>query len=334
MNSKELRYLAVGLVLSACFLYFALKDVQWEALEGAFRTAHWFYIMPFYLSVILFFFAKTLRWQWLLSPVRMVALRHLWPAMMAGVAVNYLVFGYLGEFLRVFLLGRQSTLSKSAGLGSVMVERFLDAITVVFLLGLGWVLADGQLPAGYLLSALSVAALFFAAALITYGSEMGLTVVRRLLSVFSHKRQPVLMESVSLGLQGMHALSKPSLLLGVTGLSVALWLPMATANYIAMLALGIDVPFFVTFTTMALSILGTTLPSSPGHLGVIEFCYVESLKPYGVDPSHAFAAALFFHILLYLPVTVGVPWFLRLSGVTFGQARRAAEGASEVGTCE
>jgi glycosyltransferase 2 family protein len=317
-------------------MLFVLRSQRCAVGEAGGRLSHCSLVL--YRAILSipnpFFFTKTLRWQWLLSPVRLVALRHLWPAMMAGVALNYLVFGYLGEFLRVFLLGRQSTLSKSAVLGSVMVERFLDAITVVFLLGLGWVLADGQLPAGYLLLALSVAALVFAAALITYGSEMGLTVVRRLLSVFSHKRQSVLMESVSLGLEGMHALSKPNLLLGVTGLSVALWLPMAAANYIAMLALGIDVPFFVTFTAMALSILGTTLPSSPGHVGVIEFCYVESLKPYGVDPSHAFAAALFFHILLYLPVTVGVPWFLRLSGVTFGQARHAAEAANEVGTRE
>src|ERR1700690_3666117 len=80
-----------------------------------------------------------------------IATQSLWNAIAIGFASNNVLPLRAGEFLRVAAINRLAPVSFAAALSSVAVERVLDALVVVTLLGLG--LVGGQLPAGNAMAA-------------------------------------------------------------------------------------------------------------------------------------------------------------------------------------
>ena len=74
---------------------------------------------------------------------------------------------------------------------------------------------------------------------------------------------------------------------------------MGAMNYLSLLAFEIHVPFYVAYMIVAVISFAVLLPSTPGQIGLIEFCYVFTLKFFGVSQEKAIAAALFYHIFLY-----------------------------------
>ena len=100
---------------------------------------------------------------------------------------------------------------------------------------------------------------------------------------------------------------------------------MGFCNYLAILSLDIDVPYYATFLIMALIAIGVALPNSPGHIGVIELCYVVVLKAYGVPATEAFAAGLIFHVTLYASVILFGVSIIRHLGMTVNQVKDKAE---------
>ncbi len=136
---------------------------------------------------------------------------------------------------------------------------------------------------------------------------------------------------VELGATGTQAIRQPRLLFGIAFTSVMQSLLRAVAMYLAVLAVGVDVPISAAFVLLALSIAAITLPSAPGFFGTIQLCFVLALKPYGVDASDAFAASVFYHVLEYLAVTSSGLYYLKGVGHDLGQIRKdAALGADVV----
>jgi len=78
---------------------------------------------------------RTLRWQYLLAPVGRV---RFWPALSAtiiGFAASVILPARAGELLRPYLLARRERLSATSAFATVVLERVLDLVTVLLLLG-------------------------------------------------------------------------------------------------------------------------------------------------------------------------------------------------------
>ena len=78
---------------------------------------------------------------------------------------------------------------------------------------------------------------------------------------------------------------------------------------------------------LVLVVAGITLPSSPGFVGTIEYCFVLGLKAYGVSAGTALSVALYYHALTWTSVTIAGAFFLRRYGVGWRSLGRAASQA-------
>jgi uncharacterized membrane protein YbhN (UPF0104 family) len=92
---------------------------------------------------------------------------------------------------------------------------------------------------------------------------------------------------------------------------------------------GVSVPIYASFLIMGLIVVGMSLPNPPGSIGIIEWCYVVGLKPYGVDSGAAFASAIVFHLFLYASVILVGFVFAKRLHLTIRQA--ATDAASSEG---
>jgi uncharacterized membrane protein YbhN (UPF0104 family) len=70
-------------------------------------------------------------------------------------------------------------------------------------------------------------------------------------------------------------------------------------------------------------VFGVSVPAAPGYIGVFETAIILGLKLYGVPKDAAFAAALTYHALTYIPITLLGAWSLSRTGLKLGELRSA-----------
>lgn len=324
--NKQRLSIAAGIALSVFFLWLSLKDTDFTQIREALVHAQIVYALPLLAAVALFYWFKAVRVRMLLRPLRSISVTGIVPAMMIGFAANNLLPARLGDVARVYLLGRQHSLSKASILASMVVERLFDLLAALGLLAL--VVVTVQVPEaligpGYFIGGLELVLLGLTVAMVMW-TRMLVSLVRAATGFLPGALRSGLTHHVELGAAGTHAIRQPRLLFGIAFTSMLQSLLRAAAMYLAVLAVGVDVPISAAFVLLALSIAAITLPSAPGFFGTIQLCFVLALRPYGVDASDAFAASVFYHVLEYLAVTSTGLYYLKGVGRDLGQIRKDA----------
>ncbi|MDH4135783.1 MAG: flippase-like domain-containing protein, partial [Anaerolineae bacterium] len=78
----------LGVMISAVFLYLALRGLELDQAWLAMRTASYGWIIP---GVVVYFFgvwARTWRWHYMLRPIKAVSLVRLFPVVVIGYMGN------------------------------------------------------------------------------------------------------------------------------------------------------------------------------------------------------------------------------------------------------
>jgi len=302
--------LVIGVVLGIVFLSLALRNTDYSRLAAALQRANYWYTIPLLLCLGLFYWIKAIRWRILLTPVRAVTTAEVFPAMMAGFASNNLLPAHLGEIVRVVLLGRQLQVSNSAILATVILERCLDFLALLLLVG-GMLAFQSDAPpilysAGYFLGAMGLGTLVMAIILATWTDRF----IRCIQSITAFAPSGIhkhIREQLLLGAAGLRSLRNGRLLIGMVWTSMTQWILMGLCIYCSMIAMDLNIGLSASLFTLALIVVGITLPSAPGFVGTIELCFVLALRPYGVASENAFAASAFYHVLVFFAVTgVGI----------------------------
>ena len=139
-----------------------------------------------------------------------------------------------------------------------------------------------------------------------------------------------ILHQLELAAAGMGALRRPGLLLGIAITSLLQWFLMSACIYVSLQAVDISVPAYAAFIVLAATVLGVMVPAAPGFFGTLELTFVLALRPFSVEESRAMAAAVFYHIIPYVGVTVVGMYFLRQAGMRLRQVEdEALEGQDE-----
>jgi len=325
--SRQHMLLALGIATGLLFLWLALREANLAEIVDALSTAQWWQAGPFLVALFTFYWIKTARWRALLSPIRELPTRTLFPAVMIGYAGSTVLPMQLGELLRTYVTGRTHDLRVSAVLASILLERVFDLLTILVLLSaallLGTTLSEAMLDASYLIAGL----VFVCVAIISFTifrPESFVKFCETLLMPLPQRLRASLLEQINLGTTGLASLRAPRLLRRVIVTSLAQWACMALCCYISLTALNIDVPLSAASIVLIFTVISVTLPTSPGFVGSIQLAYTLALAPYGVSAGIAFAASVFFHVLAYFSVLIVGFFFMYRFGYTFNAARVAA----------
>jgi glycosyltransferase 2 family protein len=220
-----------------------------------------------------------------------------------AVAVNNVVPGRAGDILRSEWLARGARKPRASAVSSVVVDRSLDVVTLVAMLGVTypfvphprWLndfwIVGGSL--GAVVSIVLLAAVLYA----RRGRASTAGGLRTQLADAVHGAGNVL--------RGRRALS-------VAVRSVVVWTAWAFSAWLVASSLGIGLtPLEVLFVTAVLN-LGVAIPSSPGFIGTYQWLGVSALGNLGVGHADAFAFSVLMHAAWYVPTTVaGVVLVLR-----------------------
>lgn len=327
--SKHTLSILLGFGASAMFFWLAVRDVDIDSVSLAFNGAILWFAAPLLLSLMLFYWLKALRWASLLSPVRALTPWQVLPSLMVGFAANNLLPAHAGELIRVYLLGRQFQMRKSAVLATVVLERILDVLAVLLLLAAALYFEADRQPeliyGAYLAAAATLCALICILAY-AFWTRQCITLLERLLEGWLKKQwRAKLLVQLEMAACGLQIVKRPAAVAGVLLNSIVQWLAMGLCIHLALAAMQIQVPVTASILVLGLMVAGLSLPSAPGFFGTIELCFVLGLKPYGVDAGQAFSAGIFYHLLAFVSVTGTGLVFLNRLGGNLHKIRHVAE---------
>ena len=311
----------LGVAISVVCIALALRGVDlgktWSLLESA--RLQWIGLAALFVVADLFF--RALRWQVLIRPIHPVPLRRLTGYMLVGYLANNFLPARLGELVRSHYLGDREGISRSATLGTVVVERVVDTVVLV---GIG----------GAAILVLNIRGVVGSAILVGVGLS-GLLVVALAVALAAHRlpgasrvaavvtyRWPRLAGIASRLRDGLRVAAQPKVVALSAALSVVAWGCTVLAFLSVGQALGIELTVGEGALLAAGTNLATAIPSAPGYLGTFEYAGQQIALAFALAAESGLALALLMHALTLAVSSVGgaaallrLGWQSRSAGV-------------------
>jgi uncharacterized protein (TIRG00374 family) len=332
----------IGLAVSLIFIVLFLYGTNFQEIGDAFADAN--YLLAF-LSLPVYFLAawfRTLRWKFLLRPLTNVSTVRLYPVVIIGFMANNLIPARVGEVVRAYILRERERVGMGASLGTIVVDRLFDGLTLIPLLAAAAAFAGrdvsfpivGGLDVGFQGLAVLMAALFgiaFVLLLILAVSPAWRDRADRLSRRLTPSRlRPAVEGLLHSFFDGLRALRSPVDMALAGGASVISWLLEATMYYMVGQAFNLDVGFHVYLLVTAAANLAIAVLASQGGVGPFEFVTKKTVIAFGVGAGPATAYAVALHALLLLPVIALGLFFLWYINLSLGDMLRRPAAASEM----
>jgi uncharacterized protein (TIRG00374 family) len=325
---------ALGITLSAGFLYLAFKDVNLRDVVAHVRQANIGLLVLSAIVATCIFPVRARRWRPILDPIAPgLPFGTLWRPTAIGMMINNVVPARAGELARAFALSRSTpAVSFPAAVASLAVDRLFDAVVVLLLMFAA--MLDPAFPRGATfggrpVSDFAVGGVIFTMAVLAAMYAMVLFPSRILLlyEFFARRLAPKLeakgRAAIEALMQGLSVLRTPSRFGAVFFWTLLHWLLNALAFWIAFKAVGIVAPFSAALFLQGIIAIGVAAPQAPGYFGVFEYFGMEGLGLYGVGKDTAVTWAIGFHFLSLIPITVIGAWYFLRAGISLDEISSA-----------
>jgi uncharacterized protein (TIRG00374 family) len=325
----------IGLVVSALGVWLSMRDVRPAEVVEALGQANYAGFAAAMALTLLAFLIRAIRWRSLLSTPRPVGYDSLFSATMIGFMANNMLPLRLGEFVRAWALARREKLSKTTVLATVVVERVVDMLSLLAILGIALLVH----PIAHSSRAWDLTRKG-AMALVTL--SVGLT-----LFVVFLERKPDLMRALiariaarlpeRVGEKGVKALERfveglglfrdlPRLL-WVFLLSFLMFAVVIVGLQVSMWSLDIHLPWHAGLTMLVITAIGIMVPAAPGYIGTMNVACVAGLALFSVGKASAVPFSWFYWASQWIPVTLVGLFYLRREGLSLRRLGEAEEVA-------
>jgi uncharacterized protein (TIRG00374 family) len=323
----------LALALVAWFLRHAnLADV-WTQV----RQARIDLLVLAFVCVLLTYWARAIRWQYLLAPIGPTRFRTVFRTTVIGFAALAILPARVGDVLRPYLLARQEGLPTTATFATVVMERVLDLIAVLALLAIyvwGFTGETG-LPerllrpievSAALAAAVSAVLLAVMWVLGTHPERIG-ALAAAASRVLPGRLSGQIGRLASTFSGGFAAAREPRTLFLAVVWSFPLWLAIAAEAWAVTVAFGINMPFAGTFLLQSLLVIGVAVPT-PGGVGSYHEAYRIGVTTFfGAPNDRAVAAAIVTHVISFVPVVLLGILFMAQDGLSMSGLKDLAGAA-------
>jgi uncharacterized protein (TIRG00374 family) len=210
----------------------------------------------------------------------------------------------LDEIARIFYLGHRSGIARSAVLGTIVVERIIDATMLLLSVGVLTVLIGNNewLAKGGRIVALALVVAMLLVAMVLVARRPLSKIVMRFSSARFGRAVDGALQNLALGLK---AFPRGRRLLVVVTYAAGEWLVTLLHMRAVLAAFDIGIPAAGVIGLVTAVYLSFALPSGPGAIGLFELLVKGSLVVgFAIDPSKALGFALTLHVVLITPISL------------------------------
>ena len=335
---RHVRTVAV-LTLAVGLMAFFLRDADLERVTGAVMGARWDLLGAALAVTCATYVIRVIRWCRLLRPLGAVRFRVAFRATVMGFAASALLPGRVGELLRPYVLARRESLSATAALATIVLERLLDVIALMALLGVA--VLDGAsesgagagllgtVRSGAAVAGLAAATALGAACLVVGHPDRVARVAGRMGAFLPSRAVEVLTPLAARFVAGLAVLRDRRVLVVAFGWSLVHWTAVAAVVWLVTVGFDIALPVSGAAVLMALTVVGVAVPTPAGIGGYHAAYHAGATLLYGAPDPAAVAAALVLHAMSFLPVTVVGLIFMTQEGVRLSAVRFLGQAGAE-----
>ena len=273
----------VGALISFIGIYYAFKDFQFIEFKSSIYDIKYYYVLIATLFLWLSVWLRAVRWKYLFTLESFPTIVSLYRAEMIGYFGNNILPLRFGEFLRSYLISKEWNLSKGYVFGTVVLERLLDTLCLLFLSFLLIVLypIDQSLRmhimwwGGYIL--LAIVLIFI--------------LLYLLRTIRTNNKIVVFLKKI---IEGFPSINKNSIF-PITVVSILIWGIYLLDVYLLQCAFSFKLSFNQTLMVLVLSSLAMALPSAPGMIGTYHLAVkytVVDLFGYSIHDGNSFAIVM------------------------------------------
>ena len=299
----------LGLLISAVFAYFAVRNVRLGDVWRGLQESNYWWILPSFGALGASVLLRTIRWRYLFPVATRPDLGPTFRATIVGYFFNIVLPARAGEAARVLALYQETGTSKAESAATVGVERAYDVLSLLVLLfvtlpwlpHITWLRSAEQLAV-----ALVVALVVIGVTLAVFGLRPLHFVLRPLarLPFISQALLEGFGESLGRGLTGLRDLRLVALACLLSALNL---LALALSVWFVMEGFGLRLPLVAAMLVVVATNLVQILPSSPAALGVFEAATLVALRVYDVSDADALSYAIVLHAVHVLPfIALGI----------------------------
>ncbi len=319
----------LGLLVSAFFMWLALRGLKLGDVWEYVHTARYVWILPGIVVYFLAVWARTWRWDYMLRPLKHVPLIRLFPVVVIGYMGNNVYPARAGEVLRSFVLREREAIPMSASLATVVVERVFDGLVMLIFVFMALPFTPLPNDRDDIRTLVNISSIAFFLALVLFFVmaafpdsfyKLAETVGYK---IFPHRIHHPLLMFLKRFLDGLESLRSFRSVLMIFFTSIIIWLLETVKYWFVMQAFDFQVSFFVLMLMNGVVNLATTVPSAPGYVGTFDVPGIYVLTIYGVPEEIAAAYTLVLHAALWLPITLMGAYYMIRAGMrwsTFGKA--------------
>jgi glycosyltransferase 2 family protein len=325
--SRSVR-IGLSIAISALFLAFAVRGVNWHEAGAALAKAHYLYILPIFPITAWTLYIRAQRWRVLLRPIGTPAMRTLVAATNIGFMANMVLPLRMGEVIRPVLVSRKEHEPLSGILATVVLERIFDMFTILFLFGVSASLvpvSDEVRQWGYRLFALAVI-IGAGVALVRWQESLALRILQLVLRPLPARLAEPVDHFFRGFVQALEILDSPLTFLQLLGWSLYLWVVISTIYLCGLVAFELPAPLVLgSIVVTAVIAIAVSAPSAPGYIGAFQVGCTLSLAIFGVSKSDAFAFSIVLHVTQFVGVVAAGLYSLAREGMTLRQMEQASE---------
>jgi uncharacterized protein (TIRG00374 family) len=327
----------IGFAVSAGIVYLAFRGIDFRQLLVNLQKANYLYLIPIIAIIFLSMALRAARWGYFLLPIKKIGFHPLFEGMLISFMANNVLPVRMGDFLRVYIIGRSERIRKSASFATVVIERLFDGFTVLALLVV--VLTFFHLPAGnipfkkglviggYITLAICVfafAILFIIKTQTRWLLKTSLFFTRP----FPSKVTKSSISSIKSFKEGLLSVESTKTMVIALLYSALIWAVFAYSIYLMGLAFGLKLSLAASVMVLLAICMAMMIPSTPGYIGPYHASVAYSLVLYNIPLEKALSLSLVFHATNYIPITVAGFLYLWRHHLSLKKIREAEKEAS------
>jgi uncharacterized protein (TIRG00374 family) len=302
MTGRQIRRITIGVLLAVLFIWLIARQANLNDLKQAFIGDVPSWAIGGLFAFALDYACRIERWRLMLISENPSLKWHQCAGPLLGsFAANNVLPFRAGDVLRAFAFNTRLKVSSGVVLATLFVERLLDLLMVLVLLGAALTFWRAG-ASGATLIAIAIAILLLLvypasfASLAMAAGRLGVRVAPRL--------GQKLLDEINKSIATLTHLSKGRTMIKLVAWSLGAWLAEGCVFWFAAMALPSIAAPAAGWLALPVGTLSTLIPSTPGYVGTFDYFTVRAMRALSNTAVASTAYALLVHVLLWLPPTL------------------------------
>lgn len=305
-----------GVAISIFFVWFLVTKLNLTQVFSLLRSASTQWVAAALALLSLDYLIRGVRW-WLMLRKQSseISLRSTLSALLAGFAANNVLPLRAGDVMRAFWFHTRLGVSSGFLLGTLLLERALDLLTLLSIWLIVITTTHFHLPHPKLIrfvALLTIVGVLGLAALLTMAAQIESLVTRLLRRVC---KESALAQRLIAVIQPIFAVFKGNRfasILSLVALSGAAWILEGTVFWMLSLGLHLHLEAAAPWLAFVLANFAAMIPSIPGYIGTFHAAVITALVALGCERNAAASFAILVHALVWIWITLigAVAYFL------------------------